>query len=72
MRKLGGSYPLRVYLSGSERVVADLAVPHVVVRRQPHRRAVRLDEPPPLRRTLHAMRYKQQSSAITHLLSCCT
>jgi hypothetical protein len=32
--------------------VADLAVPHVVVRRQPHRRPVRLDEPPSLRSCL--------------------
>lgn len=43
---------LRVYLSRSERIVADLAVPHVVVRRQPHRRPVRLDEPPSLRSCL--------------------
>lgn len=55
---------MRVYLSRSKRVVPDLAVPHVVVRRQTHRRAVRLDEPPSLRRPLHT-RYKEQSSVNT-------
>jgi hypothetical protein len=57
--------PLGVYLAGSEGVVADLAVAHVIVRRQPHRRPVSFDQPPPLRSTLRAAQTQAEEAELT-------